>query len=1058
MNQSLGFRIRVDAPQPRLWVCLCAALVFLEGSLVCGGERDTHPTLGIQSRAPQFHAITGLEIISGPGKRIPNGTILLRDDVIVAVREGRHVPPGAREWDRSGKTAYPGFIDAYGEGTAERDRSTESLHWNRHIRPGRRVAEPVGNDNDLNEKFRRAGILLRLVAPSDGIIKGQSALVSTGSSELPRRLVAEDVATHLRLTIPHSRDRDYYPNSPMGAVALARQAMLDARWYRDAWNAFRNQAGLPSPELNRSLALLSQFIDEGKRFIAEASNEQMFLRADRFAREFSLPLIIFGSGREYRRLESIRATGRAVIVPLDFPKPPDVSTRETAAQTSLSSLMHWDLAPENPGRLDAAGIPIALTSHGLKDRSEFLKRVRKSVERGLGEEAALAALTIRPAELLGVSAKYGTLQAGKIANLLIAEGDLFQRDGVISEVWISGRRDSFVNESSFDLEGEWKLELGREAWVPEMRLRFTREKEKLKGSLSFEERAEEDQPSESRTQIKLETVEYRAGRLRAKVSARLLKEVEQKEWLRVSATFLGGEIDVLRGEIARPDGDSIDFIARRVEVSDDSGREAAASKELVGAESELNLIPINYPFGAFGWETPPSSPDPVLIENARIWTCGPLGVIERGAILVKNGKLAAIGRDLEAPDGVTRIDAAGRHLTPGIIDCHSHMATDGGVNESAQAITAEVRIGDFIDANDINIYRQLAGGVTAANILHGSANPIGGQNQVIKLRWGLTYEGLRFEEAPGGIKFALGENVKQSNRGNDYTTRYPQTRMGVEQLMRDAFLSARDYGKRWARWESHHDGLPPRRDLELEAIGEILEGRRCVHCHSYRQDEILALIRTLDEFGIQIGTFQHILEGYKVAPEMKRHGAMASGFSDWWAYKMEVFDAIPYNGALMHQAGIVVSFNSDDRELARHLNQEAAKAVRYGGVSEEEALKFVTLNPAKQLRVDSLVGSLEVGKQADFVIWSGHPLSNFTRCEETWIDGVCYFSLERDKALRIQADEMRQTLVAKILASGQEMEKQGEGKVDEAALWPRDDLFCFPHDDDQHGWEAHDEY
>jgi N-acetylglucosamine-6-phosphate deacetylase len=402
----------------------------------------------------------------------------------------------------------------------------------------------------------------------------------------------------------------------------------------------------------------------------------------------------------------------------------------------------------------------------------------------------------------------------------------------------------------------------------------------------------------------------------------------------------------------------------------------------------------------------------------------------------------------DLPEGTQVVECQGRHLTPGIIDCHSHMATDGGVNEGTQAITAEVRIGDFIDASDMSIYRQLAGGVTAANILHGSANPIGGQNQVIKLRWGLTGEAMKFAEAPPGIKFALGENVKQSNWGDNYNRRYPQSRMGVEQIIRDALLAARQYRQRQQAWQASRQGLPPRYDLELEALAEVIEGRRWIHCHSYRQDEIVALLRTLDSFGITIGTLQHILEGYKVAEVLRQHGAMASAFSDWWAYKIEVYDAIPYNGALMHNAGIVVSFNSDDQELARHLNHEAAKAVKYGGVPPAEALKFVTLNPARQLRIDTYVGSIEVGKHADLVVWSGPPLSVFSRCEQTWIDGCKYFDLEADRAARPHWRQMRAKLVQKILKSGQAMEKEDERQPRERELWPREDIYCHLHEHD----------
>ena len=346
-----------------------------------------------------------------------------------------------------------------------------------------------------------------------------------------------------------------------------------------------------------------------------------------------------------------------------------------------------------------------------------------------------------------------------------------------------------------------------------------------------------------------------------------------------------------------------------------------------------------------------------------------------------------------------------------------------------------------MDANDITIYRQLAGGVTAANILHGSANPIGGQNQVIKLRWGMDGEGLKFSEAPPGVKFALGENVKQSNR-MDGGGRYPTTRMGVEQLFRDTFEAARDYARRMDNWQKTRRGIPPRRDLEMEALVEIVQGKRWIHCHSYRQDEILALLRVLEEYGITVGTLQHILEGYKVADELAKHGAMASAFSDWWAYKFEVYDAIPHAGALMHQQGVVVSFNSDDGELARHLNQEAAKAVKYGGVPREDALKFVTLNPAKQLRIDHLVGSLETGKQADFVVWNGDPMSNFTRCEQTWVDGRRYFHREEDDQLRQTARQKRNTLIQKVLSSGEEMRGAGERDAEASELWPRIDEYC----------------
>jgi imidazolonepropionase-like amidohydrolase len=406
---------------------------------------------------------------------------------------------------------------------------------------------------------------------------------------------------------------------------------------------------------------------------------------------------------------------------------------------------------------------------------------------------------------------------------------------------------------------------------------------------------------------------------------------------------------------------------------------------------------------------PLAEPPAVLIQGATLWTCGPEGRLEETDLLVVGGKIKAVGKGLASRSDFAGpplgIDGRGLHVTPGLIDCHSHSAILGGVNEMMLPSTAMVRIRDVVNSETENLYEQLAGGVTTANLLHGSANPIGGQNCVIKLREGASPEGLIFAEAPPGIKFALGENVKQSNWGG--RSRFPQTRMGVRTFIANRFTAAQEYLK------SATNAVPPRRDLELEALGEIIQGKRWIHCHAYRQDEILMLIRLMESFGVKIATFQHVLEGYKVADEIARHGAGGSTFSDWWAYKFEVYDAIPHNGSLMRDRGVVVSFNSDSDELARRLYIEAAKAVKYGGTPEIEALKFVTSNPARQLRIDSYVGSLEPGKDGDFAIWSKSPLDSGTVCLQTWIEGKKYFdrSLNGERAARLQKE--RNDLIAK---------------------------------------------
>jgi imidazolonepropionase-like amidohydrolase len=415
--------------------------------------------------------------------------------------------------------------------------------------------------------------------------------------------------------------------------------------------------------------------------------------------------------------------------------------------------------------------------------------------------------------------------------------------------------------------------------------------------------------------------------------------------------------------------------------------------------------PLIYPFTAFG-NAVPLKQESVLLKNATVWTNEKEGILQNADVLIENGKIKSVGKNLN-PGNAKVIDATGKHITPGMIDEHSHIVMTGGINEGAQSSSAEVRVGDIINSEDVNIYRQLAGGVTTSQILHGSANPVGGQSQLIKLRWGKLPEELKFEGADGFIKFALGENVKQSNFGTG--ARFPVTRMGVEQTFVDQFTRAKAYKAEMAK-----KGSTLRRDLELDAIAEILDNKRFITCHSYVQSEINMLMKVADSLGFKINTFTHILEGYKVADKMKARGINASTFSDWWAYKMEVAEAIPYNGKIMHNVGITTAFNSDDAEMARRLNQEAGKAILYGGVPEEDALKFVTLNPAKMLHIDNRVGSLKAGKDADVVVWSAHPLSIYAKAEKTFVDGIAYWDMERDTQLRAAQKLERARLIQKM--------------------------------------------
>jgi len=420
----------------------------------------------------------------------------------------------------------------------------------------------------------------------------------------------------------------------------------------------------------------------------------------------------------------------------------------------------------------------------------------------------------------------------------------------------------------------------------------------------------------------------------------------------------------------------------------------------------------------------------LLVRNATVLTVTK-GTVANGDVLVEHGRIAAVGRNVSAPAGAQVIDGTGKFLMPGIIDCHSHTAIEGGVNEGTVSDSSMVNIRDVIDPTDINIYRGLAGGLTVSNVLHGSANAIGGQTVVMKLRWGKSAEEMLFAGAKPGIKFALGENPKrQGYPGNFFSQspverRYPGTRMGVEQVIRDSFIEAKNYQADWqeyrARIAKGEHPIPPRKDLRLDPLVEVLEGKRYVHAHCYRSDEILMLLRVADEMGFKIRTLQHVLEGYKVADEIAKHGAGASTFSDWWSYKMEAYDATPYNAAIMTRKGVLVSVNSDSDELQRHLNLEAAKTMRYGGLSEDEALAMVTINPAKQLGIADSVGSIEVVKSANLVFFDMHAVDNYSHVLKTWIDGHEYFDRDKDLTERTGFSAKKKDLMEKEKAAAKEV-------------------------------------
>ncbi len=978
------------------WLCL---FLIFQMNLVFS---QVPPVSSFQTERIDCFALIHADLYIKPGVVIKDGTLVFRGGVITGAGSGIPIPDEARVIDLKGKSVYAGWIEPaasnWTKTTLPPGTTLKPRKWNPNIQPETSVFDFAVPDEKIVGKFRSAGFTTACFLASDGLLRGESAVLDLGLQGSGKDAVPAPPAWSLSLATP-SAGPD--PNSEMGAIALIRQTFFDAAWYESRMESWKKNPGANQlPAQDAALERLIRATKTKPAFFCVTTDELQIPRFERLAAELGFSPVFVGSGMEFKWLKSAgNFPKHPFILPLNFPKAPDVSSPEKALNATLEELLEWDFAPENPALVRKEGFPVAFTTRGLPDGSAFLSALRLAVQRGLAEPDAIRALTETPAALLGISKTHGSLEPGKTASFFIATGSVFSSETVITDLWIKGIK---ITGSS-DLPAEPKGTYGRATGTNLVSIsgsgsgtRITLDRERKSFSIS---------------QVKLEN---------SVLSGSFRSDSLGKPG--ISVISLSAEKTGLDLTLLWPDGTSeTEFLPAR---SDSASTLVPAEKQPV----EKASFPLTFPFGAYGREgSEPEQPSAVLVKSATLWTAGPDENREETDLLVQKGKISQIGKNLKAPAGALVLDCRGKHVTPGIIDAHSHTAISNGVNETGQGVSAEVRIGDVVDPTDISIYRQLAGGVTTSNLMHGSANAIGGQTQIVKFRWGQPAENLKFKDAFPGIKFALGENPRQSNRYDN--TRYPKTRMGVYEVIRDEFIRAAEYKTAWEMWKKNQDQPKPRRDLELEAISEILDGKRGIQCHSYVQSEILALIRIGDELGFKVKTFQHILEGYKVAGEMARHGAGGSGFSDWWAYKYEVIDAIPYNGPMMEQEGVVVSFNSDSDELARRLNTEAAKAVKYGGVPPEKAIRYVTLNAAINLGIDHLTGSLETGKDADFVIWDGNPLSTFSRPDQTWIDGRLYFDREQDKADQEKIDRMKKALIQKILNSGVPMEKISKDKI-----------------------------
>jgi imidazolonepropionase-like amidohydrolase len=988
-------------------ICLAILLGCFSLSLFA---QPTFPVNGVGDERETIYAFTHATIVKNSKSSLQDATLLIRNGKIIGLGNGVTIPASAVVIDCTGKTIYPSFIDLYadygmpaqqqmgggmgrgggGYGQAAQLTSNQkgAFGWNQAIKADVQAASLFVTDDSKAKSLREIGFGAVLTHQRDGIARGSGTLVSLANKKENTVILKEKASAHYSFSKGSSTQS--YPSSMMGNISLLRQTYINA-----------DKEGV-------NLSLIAWNNNQSLPQIFEANDKWNALRADRIGDEFGVQYIIKTNGNEYQRAQEMAATKATLIVPVNYPMAMDVEDPNDARFVSLSDMKHWELAPTNAATLEKTGINFCLTTADLRSPAAFMSNLRKAIENGLSETKALDALTTTPAKTLGVDNMIGSLEEGKLANFLITTGNVFSDKTSILENWVQGNRYAVKTDKWSEVSGKYSLSISSNQGTKNYSL--------------------DVKSSSAASIIATDTLAVKFTMDGKVVKMNFAPEKKSRNTLRLSGISNGNEWNGY-GEDA--EGNKLTWTATL------AGTTAATAKADTAKKREPSKLgAVTYPFTPYGWTEAPKQ-ETMLFKNATVWTNEQEGKMENTDVLIKDGKIAQIGKNLQ--DATAKVvDATGKHLSAGLIDEHSHIAA-ASINEGGQSVTSEVRIADNLNPDDVNIYRQLSGGVTSSHILHGSANTIGGQTQLIKLRWGANDDKLKFEGSDGFIKFALGENVKRSSSTSN--NRFPDTRMGVEQVLDDAFNRAKDYEaaqkaatttttassasaptKSKKTTTSSTSSTPSttsastsfRRDLELEALVEIMNKKRFITCHSYVQSEINAAMKVGEKYGVTFNTFTHILEGYKVADKMKAHGAAASTFSDWWNYKMEVVDAIPQNAAIMSRVGLNVAINSDDAEMARRLNQEAAKSIKYGGMSEEDALKMVTLNPAKMLHVDNRVGSIKVGKDADLVLWTDNPLSIYARAEKTIVDGIVYFDRQKDAEIRKQQTAERNRLIQKM--------------------------------------------
>ena len=900
---------------------------------------------------------------------IENGSMIIKDGKIISVGENITIPENSIVIDLEMKSIYPSFIDIYstfGIDTPKRSFSGRSpqynntrngYYWNDHIRPEQNAVDKFEYDSRKAKELIKNGFGAVNTHLNDGIIRGKGALVVLNEKN---SVIDNNSTQYLSLTKSVTSSQSY-PSSLMGVFALLKQVYYDADWYSKGLSSTDD---ISLEALNNNKKLIQIF---------EAKSKVNSLRIDKIGDKFNIQYEFLGGGDEYERIDAIKNTNASYILPLNFPNAYDVENTFSANILQLSDMREWNQRPTNPHIFEKNNIEFAFTLDGLKSPSKFKSNVIKAINNGLSKEKAIQALTSTPAKLIGKDDVLGYLKNGYIANFLITSGEIFNEETIIYENWVNGNRNIINSMSTQDIRGDYEISLNDTNTILEISGSIDKPKAKIQDST-----------------VNIKKINYKNDWINIVLNG-------DSGFSRISLKNNNKDRN-LNGKIYNSQGDvqniSLSFL--------ESYQSKKSKKE--SSKKNKKIVDVTYPNMAYGFKELPKSQD-MIIKNTTVWTNENDGIIKNTDVLISKGKISKIGINLKHKNAIV-IDGSEKHLTSGIIDEHSHIAA-ASINEGGHNSSAEVTIEEVVDSEDINIYRNLAGGVTTIQILHGSANPIGGRSAIIKLKWGEEADNLIFKNSPKFIKFALGENVKQSN-WQSYS-RFPQSRMGVEQLYVDYFTRALEYDL------LKKSGKDYRKDIELEVLSDIINKEIFISCHSYVQSEINMLMKVAEKFDFNINTFTHILEGYKVADKMKDHGVGASTFSDWWAYKFEVNDAIPYNASILHKAGVITAINSDDAEMSRRLNQEAAKTIKYGGLSEEDAWKTVTLNPAKLLKIDNRVGSIKVGKDADLVLWNHNPLSVYATAEKTIIEGAIYFDIERDKEMRSEIKTERNILINMML-------------------------------------------